>query len=489
MKIISPSADRVEADCPVFNRCGGCVYRHISYEAELKIKQQRVQDAFERIGGIRVKLNPIIGSENTSFYRNKAQLPVGKDRNGKTQIGFFSSRTHNIIDCDCCLLQPKEFSEIASAVRAWVDENGISVYDEISHKGLLRHIYIRASKNCENMSVCLVINGNKLPKADALWQELEKIGVTGLSVNINKEKTNVVLGKEIKTLCGSEKITDTLCDTEFEISPHAFYQVNRDQAEKLYKIAADYAELNEDTTLLDMYCGVGTIGLSMAKNIKQLIGVEIVPDAVKNAEKNAARNGVKNARFICADAAKAAEELEKEGIKPDVIILDPPRKGCDGELIKTVAKMSPERVVYVSCDPATLARDCALFANLGYTVPIKNGSHMITPVDMFPKTAHVETVVQLSQRKPDAHIDIDLNLDELDVTAAEAKATYQEIKDYVFKKFGLNVSSLYIAQTKTKYGIIERENYYKGKEGHRVPSCPKEKEDAIVDALKYFKMI
>ncbi len=398
MEIITPSPDRVEADCPVFNRCGGCVYRHISYAAELEIKRQRVQDAFERIGGMSVRLNPILGSERTEFYRNKAQLPVGKDKNGKTQIGFFSSRTHNIIDCECCLLQPKEFSEIAAAVREWIDENNISVYDEAAHKGLVRHIYIRASKDCENISVCLVINGVKIPAADKLWQMLQKIGATGLSININKEKTNVVLGKEIKTLFGSEKITDTLCDTEFEISPHAFYQVNRDQAERLYRIAADYAELNENTTLLDMYCGVGTIGLSMAKNVKQLIGVEIVPDAVENAEKNAARNGMKNARFICADAAKAAESLEKEEIKPDVVILDPPRKGCDEDLIRTVAKMSPERVVYVSCDPATLARDCAAFASLGYTVPEKNGKHMITPVDMFPKTCHCECVCLLRKQ-------------------------------------------------------------------------------------------
>ncbi len=489
IKIITPSPDRVEVDCPVFNRCGGCVYRHISYEAELRIKQQRVQDAFERIGGMNIRLNPIIGSEKTEFYRNKAQLPIGKDSNGNTKIGFFSSRTHNIIDCNCCLLQPEEFSAIAEAVRKWIDENNIPVYDELSHTGLLRHIYIRASKECKNISVCLVINGNKLPKAESLWQKLEPIGATGLSININKEKTNVVLGKEIETLYGSEKIIDTLCGTEFEISPHAFYQVNRNQAERLYNIAAEYAELNTNTTLLDMYCGVGTIGLSMAKNVRRLIGVEIVPDAVENAKKNAAENGVKNAEFICADAAMAADELEKEGIKPDAIILDPPRKGCDEELIKTVARMNPERIVYVSCDPATLARDCAMFATLGYTIPKINGTHKITPVDMFPKTAHVETVVLLSQRRPDTHIDIKLDLSELDITAAETKATYQEIKDYVLEKFGLKVSSLYISQVKTKCGIIERECYNKGEGKSRVPQCPKEKEDAIIDALRHFKMV
>lgn len=489
MQIITPSADRIEADCPVFNRCGGCVYRHISYEAELKIKWQRVDDVFRRIAGMPLNIQEIVGSEKTAFYRNKAQLPVGKDKDGNTKTGFYSSRTHNIIDCGCCMLQPEKFSGIANTVRSWIDENGISVYNEETHKGLVRHLYIRAAENCEEILVCIVINGNSLPHADSLKDKLCTLGVTGLCININKEKTNVVLGRETVNLWGKDRIEDVLCGIKFEISPHSFYQVNRAQAERLYSIAAEYAKLDKNTTLLDMYCGVGTIGLSMAKNVRQLIGVEIVPDAVENAKKNAEKNGIENTRFICGDAAVAAAQLEKEGVKPDVIILDPPRKGCDEALIKTVAKMNPERIVYISCDPATLARDCAVFATLGYTVPEENGRHLVTPVDMFPRTAHCEVVVQLSQRKPDAHIDIDLDLDEFDVTAAEAKATYGEIKDYVFKKFGLKVSSLNIAQTKTKYGIIERENYNKGKEGHRVPNCPKEKEDAIVDALKYFKMI
>lgn len=395
MEIIKPSPDRINADCPVFNRCGGCVYRHISYEAELKIKQQRVNDVFERIAGMKLNIRPIIGSDETSFYRNKAQLPVGKDKDGNTKTGFYSSRSHNIIDCDCCLLQPKKFSEIANAVRGWIDEHNISVYNEESHSGLVRHIYIRSSKDCKEILVCIVINGKKLPEAEFLWDKLSAIGATGLSVNINKEKTNVVLGKEMINLYGKDRIEDTLCGTQFEISPHSFYQVNHEQAEKLYSLAAEYADLDKNTILLDMYCGVGTIGLSMAKNVKQLIGVEIVPDAVKNAKKNAAKNGIENARFICGDAATAAAQLEKEGVKPDVIILDPPRKGCDEELIKTVAKMNPKRVVYISCDPATLARDCAIFSSLGYTIPEQNGQHIITPVDLFPKTAHVEVALQL----------------------------------------------------------------------------------------------
>lgn len=394
MKIITPSADRVEVDCPVFNRCGGCVYRHISYAAELKIKQQKVADAFSRIGKLDVKLRPIVGSDRTDFYRNKAQLPAGVE-NGSAKLGFYSFHSHNIIDCGACRLQPKKFSDIADELRSFIDKNSISVYDESTHSGLVRHLYIRASKDCKELSVCIVINGNSLPCAEKLWQAIEPLGATGLSININKENTNVVLGEKMQTLYGKAEITDSLLGTEFEISPLSFYQVNRDQTEKLYYLAAEYACLTPDTVLLDMYCGVGTIGLTMAKHVKKLIGVEIVAPAVENAKKNAERNSIKNARFICADASQAAQQLRNEGVRPDVIILDPPRKGCDSELIKTVAGMSPERIVYVSCDPATLARDCAVFAELGYHIAEADGTHLITPVDMFPRTAHVETVVSL----------------------------------------------------------------------------------------------
>ncbi len=489
MSILSPSSDRIEADCPVFNRCGGCVYRHINYDAELKIKQQKVADAFRRIGGLDVILRPIVGSERTDYYRNKAQLPVGKE-NEKTKLGFYSFHSHKIIDCRNCRLQPEKFSVIADVLRSFIDENGISVYDEISHSGLVRHLYIRASKDCREISVCIVINGNSLPLAEELWQLLKPLGVTGLSININKDDTNVVLGEKTKTLFGRAEITDTLLGTRFEISPLSFYQVNRDQTEKLYSIAAEYAALTPDTVLLDMYCGVGTIGLTMAKRVKELIGVEIVAPAIENAKKNAALNSITNARFICADASQAAQQLRDEGISPDVIILDPPRKGCDEALLKTVAEMSPERVVYVSCDPATLARDCAMFAALGYTVEEADGSSCITPVDMFPRTAHVETVVSLVKLPPDDVINIELDLTKLDISINDGKPTYDQIKAYVLKKYGLKVSTLYISQIKRKYGIVVGEAYNKPKSpDSRVPQCPKEKEDAIVDALKYFKMI
>lgn len=390
-EITVPSPDRIEPDCEVFNRCGGCVYRHISYEAELKIKQQRVADSFARIACLPVPLDPIIGSESPNGYRNKAQLPVGEEK-GETKIGFYSQRTHNIIDCSHCRLQPEQFGAVADAFREWIKENKISIYSEEKHSGLLRHIYIRSAEGCKEMLVCAVINGNSLPCADSLWARLCALGATGLIINSNKAKTNVVLGETNRLLYGKGTVTDLLCGTVFEISPLSFYQVNRRQAERLYSLAAEYADLDKDTTLLDMYCGAGTIGLTMAKKVKALIGVEIVPDAIKDAEKNAEANGITNARFICGDAASAASQLEKEAVRPDVVVLDPPRKGCDEALINTVAQMNPKRIVYVSCDPATLARDYAIFYRLGYECK------KATPVDMFPRTAHVETVAQFVRK-------------------------------------------------------------------------------------------
>ena len=333
--------------------------------------------------------------------------------------------------------------------------------------------------------VCLVINGDSVPGKDNLIRALTEYStdIKSIVLNINKEDTNVILGDKCITLWGSDFIEDVLCSLKFRISPLSFYQVNPEGTELLYGKAKEYAGLTGNEFLLDLYCGTGTIGLTMADSVKQLIGVEIIPQAIENAKQNASLNNIENARFICDDASGAAKTLFDEGIRPDVVILDPPRKGCSRDVIETVAQMSPDRIVYVSCDPATLARDLAVFSELGYETA------KATAVDMFPRTTHVETVVLLSQRRPDTHIDIKLELSELDVTAAETKATYQEIKDYVLDKHGLKVSTLYISQVKAKCGIIERENYNKGKEGHRVPKCPKEKEEAIMDALIHFNMI
>ena len=482
--IIKASKSRIIPDCEVFSRCGGCAFRHINYTAECEMKKQRVVDAFARLGHIEISPEEIIKSGRENRYRNKAQYPVRLE-NGKINIGFFAQNSHRVIDCDDCMLQPKEFGKIVAVFRNWIEKNNISVYNEETHKGLLRHIYIRKAFVTNQVMVCAVINGHNLPKKDDLIVSLLKCAdnIASITVNENTNDSNVILGKKCYTIWGSDFIEDILCGVKVRISPLSFYQVNRDQAENLYNKACEYAQLSENDTLLDLYCGAGTIGLSMAKKVKKLIGVEIIPEAIEDAKINAELNGIDNAEFICGDAPEAAKILAERGIKPDVIIVDPPRKGCAADLLDTIDGMNPKRLVYISCDPATLARDCEILKEKGFEI------QKVTPVDMFPKTSHIETVVLLSQRRPDTHIDIKLDLSELDVTAAETKATYQEIKDYVLEKHGLKVSTLYISQVKVKCGIIERENYNKGKEGHRVPKCPKEKEEAIMDALRNFRMI
>lgn len=483
MKIIKPAKSRIEPECEAFKSCGGCSFAHIKYEEELKAKEQKVIDAFNRIGGISPGFEAIIPSPETTRYRNKAQYPVRRE-NGILNIGFYAKKSHRVIDGGDCLLQPVEFTEIIEIFRKWINDCNITVYSENTNKGLLRHIYLRKAFATGEIMVCIVINGKALPESERLLEQLKKIkGFKTLVINVNCKNTNVVLGDECIPLYGNGYITDILCDVKIKISPLSFYQINRNGAQRLYNKAAEYAGLTGKEDILDLYCGTGTIGLSMAHKAKSLIGVEIIPEAIEDANANARINGIENARFICGDASGAAEELKREGITPEVVILDPPRKGCAEELLKTVAEINPEKIVYVSCDPATLARDCARLLNLGYTVK------KVTPVDMFPRTSHVETVVQLVRKNPDTHIDFEISLDEFDLTASEAKATYQEIKDYVLDKFGLKVSSLNISQVKTKFGIIERENYNKGEGKSRVPQCPPEKEKAIINALRYFKMI
>ena len=486
-KLLVPSPDRIAPDCPVAAQCGGCVYRHIRYEAELQIKTQRVRDALERIGGLQdFQMEPILAAPDRCRYRNKCQLPIGLSRDGALQLGFYAINSHRIVNTESCLLQPEAFDRAAAAFRRWYAVSGESVYDEASHSGVLRHLYMRRGEMSGEMMVCVVANGAALHEEALLVEMLREAvpEITGVLLNINRERTNVVLGKTCRTLWGKDTITDTLCGLAFEIAPHAFYQVNRTQAERLYGKAAEYAGLTGAETLLDLYCGTGTIGLSMAKNAKKLIGAEIVPAAVENARRNAERNAIQNAEFLCADAAEAARILFERGEKPDVIVIDPPRKGCDSALIATIAAMRPKRVVYVSCDPATLARDLKLFGESGYK------TETVTPADMFPGTAHVETVVLLSKLNTKQHVEVELNLDELDLTAAESKATYDEIKAYVLEKHGLKVSSLYISQVKRKCGLDVGQNYnLSKKENAKVPQCPPEKEAAIMEALKHFQMI
>lgn len=391
MKIIKPSKSRIEPECEAFKSCGGCSFAHIKYEEELKAKEQKVIDAFKRIGGISPKFAPIIPSPETTRYRNKAQYPVRRE-NGILNIGFYAKKSHRVIDGGDCLLQPVEFTDIIEIFRKWINDNNITVYSENTNLGLLRHIYLRKAFATGEIMVCVVINGKTLPYTEELLDRLKTIGgFKTLVLNMNRQNTNVVLGDECISLYGDGYITDILCGVKVKISPLSFYQVNRNGAERLYNKAAEYAGLTGEEDILDLYCGTGTIGLSMAQKVKSLIGVEIIPEAIEDAKTNAELNNIKNARFICGDASLAAEKLKDDGITPQVIILDPPRKGCAEELLKTVAQINPQKIVYVSCDPATLARDCARLHDLGYAV------NEVTPVDMFPRTSHVESVALLTQ--------------------------------------------------------------------------------------------
>ncbi len=395
-KIIIPSPSRVEPDCSHFYKCGGCVWRHISYDEECKIKEQRVIDAVQRIGGINnVKFKPIIRSDNTVRYRNKAQFPIGADKEGNVIIGFYAFHSHRIIDCDDCKLQPEIFTKVVNITRRFISQTNNDIYDETIGRGRLRHLYIRMGEVTKELMVCYVVNGNGLKKEDVLVKMLcnELPNLKSVIINSNRENTNVVLGTKNRTVYGSDYITDVLCGLQFKISPFSFWQVNRSQAEKLYNKAKEYANLKSDEILLDLYYGTGTIGLTMTKSCKTLVGVEIVEDAIKDANENADLNNITNARFICADAKAAAEQLRNECLKPDVVILDPPRKGCAEELVRIISDMSPSRVVYVSCDPATLARDLKCFSEVGYA------AREITPCDMFSRTAHVESVCLITRDK------------------------------------------------------------------------------------------
>lgn len=393
-ELLIPSPDRVESDCPYFAQCGGCCYRHISYEAELAIKETRVRDAIQRIGGFEsLKIRPILGAPSRSGYRNKALLPLGTDGSGTLAMGYYAVNSHRIVDCGACRLHPAEFNTAMRVFRQWAEQYGEPVYDEVSHSGRMRRLYLRKGEQSGELMACVVVNGNGLHHEAELKEMLQKElpALTSLVINSNREQTNVVLGKRCRTAWGKDAITDMLCGLRFALSPLSFYQVNRGQAERLYQKAAEYAALSGTELLLDLYCGTGTIGLSMAHRAGKVIGVEIVEAAVENARQNAVENGIGNAEFLCGDAEKAARLLEERGEKPDVIVIDPPRKGCTPDLIETITRFAPQRVVYVSCDPATLARDLKLFASFGYP-PVE-----LTPVDMFPATAHVESVCLMTR--------------------------------------------------------------------------------------------
>ena len=488
-ELLTPSPDRIPVDCPVAGPCGGCSLRHLDYAAELRAKQESVLDAFRRIGGLEVPVLDILPSPEVDRYRNKVQFPVGVDKNGAPCIGFYAGRTHRIVPCPDCKLQPGVLNEIGNALCAFFAQQGIRPYDEQSGKGLVRHIFLRRGAHSGQIMVCLVCTRAKLPHAEQLCTALREQfpAISTILLNVNAKNTNVILGSENHILYGPGYIEDTLCGVPVRLGPLSFYQVNTLAAERLYGVAAQYAQLTPDDALLDLYCGMGTIGLSMADQCRELIGVEIVPEAIESAKANAARMGeavAAKSRFFCADAGQAATQLAAEGLHPDIVMLDPPRKGCDEATLSAVVRMAPRRVVYVSCNPATAARDAAWLEKNGYH------AEKVQPVDLFPRTKHVEAVLLLTKLNVERHIEVDVSMDELDVTAAESKATYNEIRDYVWEHYQLKVSNLYIAQVKQKHDIIERENYHKAKnENAKQPQCPKEKEDAIVEALKHFQMI
>ncbi|MEG0852630.1 MAG: 23S rRNA (uracil(1939)-C(5))-methyltransferase RlmD [Angelakisella sp.] len=394
-ELLSPSPDRIVPDCPVFKRCGGCSLRHIRYSGELAAKEQWVADAVRRLGGIELPVLPILPSPQQDGYRNKAQYPIGKDSTGKVFCGFYAPRTHSIVPAASCRLQPEFFEALCGAVCAYIEATGGSVYDEATGTGLFRHLYLRYGEASGEVMVCLVINGKSIPKpkllTDSVLAACDK--VKSIILNHNTQNTNVILGKESTLLWGSDHISDILCGVELDISPLSFYQVNRQGAEQLYGVAARMADLSEGQLLLDLYCGAGTIGLSMARQSPkvQLIGVEIIESATKNAKSNALRAGMPEARFITGDAGFAAAKLASEGLRPDVIVVDPPRKGCDTPTLDAIEKMAPKHIVIVSCNPATMARDMARLVERGYTV------QEIQPVDMFPRTNHVEAVALLSR--------------------------------------------------------------------------------------------
>ena len=481
LEVLEPSSERIESDCPYFPRCGGCTYRHIRYEEELRLKRQRVQDNLSRIGGSDVTVEEILGAQDTLRYRNKAQYPVSKDG----AVGFYRARTHEVIECEHCLLVRPEADAAAEALREYMQSCRVAGYDEKTGRGLIRHLYVRSNAAGESL-ICVLVNGDKLPKEDRLVTLLRDAcpKCTGIVLGTNTKKGNVILGNRYRTLWGSDRLEDTLCGKTFRLSVPSFYQVNRVQAERLYAKAIEFADLTGQETVLDLYCGAGTITLALSDHAKKVLGAEIVPEAIDDARENAARNGVKNAEFFCGDASDVAKKLARENLRPDVITVDPPRKGLAADVVESIAAMQPQRVVYVSCDSATMARDVKRLADLGYT------ARRACAVDMFPRADHVETVCLLSKLQSKEHIEIEVKMDELDLTAAEKKATYEEIKAYVLEHNGLKVSHLYIAQVKQKYGIIERENYNKPKsENAKQPQCPLDKENAIMEALKHFGMI
>ena len=490
IQVLEPSACRVTPRCPSARQCGGCQLQAMSYEEQLRFKENKVRNNLSRIGGLNeIPMEPIIGMDEPWRYRNKAQFPFGKDKDGHIITGFYAGRTHAIIEQEDCLLGVEENQPILDCIRGFMEENHIAPYEEELHKGLIRHVLIRKGFTTGELMVCLVLNGDvkKLKAPEVLVERLVKLfpsHMASISCSINREKTNVIMGKEIVNLYGPGYITDYIGNVCYRISPLSFYQVNPVQTQKLYGTALEYAGLTGEETVWDLYCGIGTISLFLAQKAKKVYGVEIIPQAIDDARANAKLNHFENVEFFVGKAEEVLpEQYEKNQVYADTIVVDPPRKGCDSVCLDTIVKMAPEKVVYVSCDSATLARDVKYLGERGYEVK------RVKTVDMFPWSGHVETVCLLVLRNPVTHINIDVDVEEM-VQDKRGMATYGQIKEYVLEHSGLKVSSLYIAQVKQKHGIIERENYNKPKsENAKQPQCPPDKERAITEALKHFGML
>ena len=543
-KLLEASPYRVTPFCPVAGKCGGCQLQHLSYEKELAWKEDRIAQSLIRIAGIpeeevRGKGEGILGGK-TERYRNKAQYPVqsrkeirsggatsvsdwkvdgkwpgknkieAKEKSSDLSMGFYGFHSHRIIETKDCLINSFENPLILNCIKEWAREYKISGYEEETGKGLLRHIFLRKGFSTGEILLCLVLNGKSLPHGKELWERLQDLSlsvekgeqvqgsIVGLCMNINEGRGNAILGRETLCLYGKDNIEDKIGELSFSISVPSFYQVNPVQTEKIYGKALEYAALTGEETVWDCYCGIGTISLFLAQKAKQVYGLEIVPEAIENAKKNAEKNGLYNTEFYVGAAEevlpKWVEEQKRElsakgadcgiGDLVDVVSLDPPRKGCDKACLSAALELSPKRIVYVSCDPGSLARDMKYLREGGYTLEKWVG------IDNFPRTGHVETVALLSKLDVDKHIDVEIKLDELDLTSAESKASYAQIKEYILEKFDLKVSTLYIAQIKKKCGIVLREHYNKSKkEKQIIPQCTPEKEEAIMDALRHFKMI
>ena len=512
MNIVTPSENRVEKPaCPMARRCGGCQIQEMKYGAQLAFKEGKVRGNLERIGEVPTELldkvmQPIVGMEEPFHYRNKAQFPIGTDKEGHIITGFYAGRTHSIIPNTDCALGVAVNQKILEIILHFMENNHISAYDEEKHKGLVRHVLIRYGFKTDEIMVCLVMNGEKLPHAEKLVDKLCKIpGMTSITISVNKAKTNVIMGNEIKLLWGQTYITDYIGNVKYQISPLSFYQVNPVQTEKLYGLALDYADLNGNETVWDLYCGIGTISLFLAQKAKQVYGVEIVPQAIDDARNNAKINDITNAEFYVGKAEKVLPEYYREyqeshggeTARADVIVVDPPRKGCEESLLQTIVDMQPEKVVYVSCDSATLARDVKFLRENGYELK------KITPVDQFPNTVHVETVVLLSHKKADSYIHIDVEFGEgegkipVDSIAKRAEAykpkekvTYKMIKEYIEAKYGFKVHTAYIAEVKRDLGLpmYDAPNAVEELKQPRKHPTP-EKVEAIKDALRYFAVI